>query len=168
MKTHRSQPLNLQRLRNIRAMWKWSVIFLFLPCVLCRTVPPRIIIIGAGSSGISAATRLIENNITDFIFLEAEERLGGRIHSVFMLDGEGGNVDLGAEFVGGEEGNVIYQVAKDHLKPYNYSMKIKYYYSDGTPVNAEVATDVSNYEDSLKSAYKNKEPISAAEGFHKK
>lgn len=38
--------------------------------------------VGSGLSGYSAAARLIENGITDIVVLEAENRIGGRIHSV--------------------------------------------------------------------------------------
>lgn len=40
------------------------------------------IIIGAGASGISAACELLRSDFTDFIILEASERIGGRIHTI--------------------------------------------------------------------------------------
>lgn len=43
---------------------------------------PKIVIVGAGVSGIAAATRLIENGYTDITILEAENRIGGRVNSV--------------------------------------------------------------------------------------
>lgn len=39
-------------------------------------------IVGAGASGIAAASRLLDNKIDDFVILEAENRYGGRIDSV--------------------------------------------------------------------------------------
>jgi monoamine oxidase len=42
----------------------------------------RIVIVGAGASGIAAASRLLENEIDDFVILEAENRYGGRIDTV--------------------------------------------------------------------------------------
>ncbi|XP_050294380.1 spermine oxidase-like [Anthonomus grandis grandis] len=69
-----------------------------------------IIIIGAGSSGIAAATKLIKNNFTNIQILEAEDRIGGRIHSVRFGDAF---VDLGAEFCHGESGNVVFSMVKD-------------------------------------------------------
>lgn len=53
----------------------------------------RIIIVGSGASGIAAATRLIENGYKNIKILEAEERLGGRIHTIPFGDNV---VDLGA------------------------------------------------------------------------
>lgn len=53
----------------------------------------RIIIVGSGSSGIAAATKLIENGYKNIQILEADERLGGRIHTVQFGDNV---VDMGA------------------------------------------------------------------------
>lgn len=49
----------------------------------------KVIIIGAGMAGLSAANHLIKNGLTDFRILEARGRTGGRIVSI----------DLGAEKV---------------------------------------------------------------------
>ena len=42
----------------------------------------KIVIIGAGMAGLSAANHLLKNNINDFIILEARNRVGGRIIAV--------------------------------------------------------------------------------------
>lgn len=56
---------------------------------------PRIVIIGAGAAGVAAATRLIERGYKNLKILEAENRIGGRIHTVPF----GANVvDLGAQW----------------------------------------------------------------------
>lgn len=49
-----------------------------------------VIIIGAGVSGIAAATKLLKNNFKNFIVLEAENRIGGRIQTLAF----GGNYCL--------------------------------------------------------------------------
>lgn len=57
-----------------------------------KTAPSKehkVIIIGAGMAGLSAANHLIKNGSTDFRILEARGRTGGRIVSI----------DLGAEKV---------------------------------------------------------------------
>ena len=41
----------------------------------------KIIILGGGIAGISAANRLSKAGETDFLILEARPRLGGRIHT---------------------------------------------------------------------------------------
>lgn len=39
----------------------------------------KILIIGAGMAGLSAATHLLKNSETDFLIVEARGRIGGRI-----------------------------------------------------------------------------------------
>ncbi len=43
---------------------------------------PKIVIVGAGISGISAARDLVKSGFTDILILEATERIGGRIWSI--------------------------------------------------------------------------------------
>ena len=40
----------------------------------------RVLIVGAGASGLAAASRLHQKGVTDFAVLEAANRIGGRIH----------------------------------------------------------------------------------------
>lgn len=42
----------------------------------------KVIIIGAGMAGLSAANHLLKNGVTDFKILEARGRIGGRIVSI--------------------------------------------------------------------------------------
>ncbi|XP_026805812.1 spermine oxidase-like isoform X1 [Rhopalosiphum maidis] len=67
-----------------------------------------VIIIGAGVAGIAAATKLLKNNFKNFIILEAENRIGGRIQTLPFGDG---HIELGAQWIHGEEGNVVFQMA---------------------------------------------------------
>ncbi|CAL1280878.1 unnamed protein product [Larinioides sclopetarius] len=68
----------------------------------------KIIIIGAGIAGISAAHHLVKNGETDFIILEARNRIGGRIISIPLGEDQ---VDLGATWIHGVLGNPIYELA---------------------------------------------------------
>ncbi|XP_026683344.1 polyamine oxidase 1-like [Diaphorina citri] len=83
-----------------------------LPLVKSADAPEKhkLIIIGAGAAGIAAATKLVTNGIEDLIILEAEDRLGGRIHNI-PYEGDT-SVDLGAQWVHGQDGNVVYELAK--------------------------------------------------------
>lgn len=98
----------------------------------------KIIIIGAGASGIAAATKLYQNGFTNITILEAENRIGGRIHSVEY----GSSVlDLGAQWVHGEDGNVIYDMVKDLdlLSPcFNNYNDMTFYLQDGTVMNKQI------------------------------
>ncbi|XP_034233207.1 spermine oxidase [Thrips palmi] len=66
------------------------------------------VIVGAGPAGIAAACRLLAKGVDKILLLEAEDRIGGRIHTVPFGDGV---VDLGAQFCHGEKGNVVYEMA---------------------------------------------------------
>lgn len=46
----------------------------------------QVVIIGAGLAGLAAAQRLHENGIDDVIILEAQDRIGGRVHTVDHSD----------------------------------------------------------------------------------
>jgi polyamine oxidase len=54
--------------------------------------------------GISAGKRLSEAGITDFVILEATNRIGGRIHKTEFV---GVNVEMGANWVEGVNGDEI-------------------------------------------------------------
>ncbi|XP_051172008.1 spermine oxidase-like [Leptopilina boulardi] len=72
---------------------------------------PSVIIIGAGAAGIAAAAKLYENNFKNIKILEAENRIGGRIHTI-----EFGNqmLELGAHWIVGEQGNIIHEMAMEY------------------------------------------------------
>jgi spermine oxidase len=55
----------------------------------------RVIVIGAGISGISCATKLIENGFKNVQILEAENRIGGRVNTVPFASNV---LDLGAQW----------------------------------------------------------------------
>uniref|UniRef100_A0A1L8E4N5 Putative amine oxidase n=1 Tax=Nyssomyia neivai TaxID=330878 RepID=A0A1L8E4N5_9DIPT len=79
----------------------------------------RIVVIGAGASGIAAASRLLKNGFTNVAILEAENRIGGRIRTIPF----GKNViDLGAQWCHGEKNNVVFEMAapKDLLSVTGY------------------------------------------------
>ncbi|XP_045465343.1 spermine oxidase [Harmonia axyridis] len=68
----------------------------------------KVIIIGAGIAGLSAAYHLTKNGISDFILLEARNRIGGRIIQIRMGNEK---VELGANWIHGVLGNPIYELA---------------------------------------------------------
>ncbi|XP_017072153.1 spermine oxidase [Drosophila eugracilis] len=70
----------------------------------------RIVIVGAGSAGIAAATRLLDLGFRNVLLLEAEHRIGGRVHTIPFADNV---VDLGAQWCHGEQGNVVYERVKE-------------------------------------------------------
>ncbi|KAL6649389.1 hypothetical protein ACP70R_013613 [Stipagrostis hirtigluma subsp. patula] len=81
---------------------------------------PRVIIVGAGMSGISAGKRLWDAGVRDLLILEATERVGGRMHKHNF---GGINVEIGAnwvEGVGGDQVNPIWPIVNSTLKLRNF------------------------------------------------
>jgi spermine oxidase len=72
----------------------------------------RVIIIGGGAAGLSAANSLMSNGIQDFVVLEARNRIGGRIISIDM--GNSSRIELGANWIHGVLGNPIFELAISH------------------------------------------------------
>lgn len=71
----------------------------------------KIVIIGAGASGIAAATKLLANGFRNLIVLEAESRIGGRVHTIPF----GNNIlDMGAQWCHGEKDNAVFGLANQH------------------------------------------------------
>lgn len=64
-----------------------------------RTKPARIIVLGAGFSGLSAALKLHDAKM-DFVVLESRNRVGGRVFTHVLDDANDLRVELGAEWVG--------------------------------------------------------------------
>uniref|UniRef100_A0A182Y2A2 Amine oxidase domain-containing protein n=1 Tax=Anopheles stephensi TaxID=30069 RepID=A0A182Y2A2_ANOST len=96
---------------------------------------------GAGAAGIAAATRLLERGFRNLTILEAENRIGGRIHSVRR----GPNVlDYGAQWVHGKDNNFIYDMASQYglLEIEQHKENELYYKSSGEPVPKEASDRV--------------------------
>ncbi len=73
-----------------------------------------VIVIGAGAAGL-AATRALTATGHDVVLLEARDRIGGRVHTLYP-QGWPGPVELGPEFVHG--GNrVLWDILKQHRLP---------------------------------------------------
>lgn len=104
----------------------------------------KIIIVGAGVSGIAAARKLHENGFTNFTILEAENRIGGRINSVEFA---GSVIDVGGTWVHGEDGNIVYEMVKDLnlLSPSPHMFENMTFYSpDGSVVNKQLTDKLCN------------------------
>ncbi|CAH3172047.1 unnamed protein product [Porites lobata] len=61
-----------------------------------KKVKTKVLILGAGLSGITTAKTLLDNNIKDFYVLEGQDYIGGRIHAVQF---EGVRVEAGANWL---------------------------------------------------------------------
>ena len=76
----------------------------------------QVVIVGAGISGLYAACNLIDNGIKNIVILEAQNRIGGRMHSIPLKIPEqtktkfSGDswLELGAQFCHGNYKNHLY------------------------------------------------------------
>ncbi|XP_048543549.1 polyamine oxidase 7-like [Triticum urartu] len=84
---------------------------------------PRVIIVGAGMSGISAGKRLWDAGLRDLLILEATERVGGRMHKHNF---GGLNVEIGANWVEGLNGDKVNPI----WPMVNASLQLRNFYSD--------------------------------------
>ena len=68
----------------------------------------KILIVGGGMAGLSAANHLLKNQEADFLIVEARGRIGGRIVAT-KVGGE--KVELGANWIHGVLGNPMFELA---------------------------------------------------------
>ncbi|XP_076074238.1 spermine oxidase-like isoform X2 [Mytilus galloprovincialis] len=86
----------------------------------------RVVVVGAGAAGLSAAHHLVQNGFSNVIVLEATDRIGGRIHTVEFGDGI---IELGANWIHGTgKDNSMYTLAKEKgliMEPYVFLDRIE-------------------------------------------
>ena len=108
----------------------------------------KVIIIGAGISGLEAASVLKANNI-DVIILEARNRIGGRILTTTM---DGANTDLGAAWLHDIDNNVLTTLANNvgvPLIPTPYNPSDVAIYDTGVLVNPSIVNTIYSYAPAL-------------------
>lgn len=109
----------------------------------------KVLIIGAGPSGIAAASKLYENGFKNVTVLEAENRFGGRVHTIpFALN----VVDMGAQWCHGEVGNCVFEMANKYGLFSSISIKkhqLPLIRSNGEPVDNTIAQKLSELGDSI-------------------
>lgn len=109
--------------------------------LLSAMMNPSIVVIGAGASGVAASTYLLEQGHKNLIILEAENRIGGRVHTIPFAANV---VDLGAQWCHGEKDNVVYELATSCQSDLLESNTAKYdrfelTRSDGTVVDQAIS-----------------------------
>ncbi len=80
-----------------------SLLFLLVACGPVVKDGERVIVVGAGSAGLSAARALADSDV-EVIVLEARDRIGGR---TWTAEIGGGRADLGAAWLHGTEENPV-------------------------------------------------------------
>ena len=86
-------------------------VHLLIAMIYFFTVTTKVVIIGAGVAGISAAKTLHDSGMTDFIIIEGSDRIGGRLKSAAFA---GKTIEIGGNWIHGTNGNPIWKIAQKH------------------------------------------------------
>ncbi|KAH7681962.1 Non-specific polyamine oxidase protein [Dioscorea alata] len=98
---------------------------------------PRVVIVGAGIAGLTAAHRLYTTNpdLFDLIVVEAGKRIGGRIHTSEFA---GDRIEMGATWIHGIHGCPIYEIAKK-INAFDHPRSTLYDLSNDNPPTIVIA-----------------------------
>ncbi|KAI9245555.1 hypothetical protein BDA99DRAFT_528036 [Phascolomyces articulosus] len=122
--------------------------FTFIPLITITTTcnakqyKTTVAILGAGAAGISAASRLDQKGETDFLIIDAQSFIGGRVqHQAFGYK----SVELGANWIYGKGTNPIYKLASRHglITTPNDKRDVVYYDTYG-PVTTQVGHELTD------------------------
>ncbi|XP_030642571.1 spermine oxidase-like [Chanos chanos] len=112
----------------------------------------RIVIVGAGFAGLSAAETLVKAGFQNVQVLEAMGRLGGRIHTTRPFSEN--IIELGANWIHGQKGNPLFQLAQEHgllsegdsarimCQPHSVTSHDYFFREDGTQIPTEDVDEV--------------------------
>jgi len=112
----------------------------------------KIVIIGAGIAGISAAESLLKHGFTNVKILEGEDRIGGRIHTQKYGDA---SIEMGAQWIHGEDCNPVFELARKNdlvdLVALGEPEKkeLVFYMSSGELINPSVIRETSMVLDNI-------------------
>ncbi|OBZ86754.1 Polyamine oxidase [Choanephora cucurbitarum] len=111
-----------------------SIVLLYGMLAQAKEYHTKVVILGGGVSGISAALNLTANNISNFMMVEARDILGGRAQDVPFADV---NVEMGCNWVQGLGTNPINQLAiKYNLRTADTDGDNVVFYDEKGKVNA--------------------------------
>ena len=117
----------------------------------------KIIVIGAGFSGIAAA-RTLQDAGQDVIVLEGRDRIGGRTHTDSTL---GPDIDLGGSWIHGPHGNPLVPIAVEAGATWKWTdfknilgNSVMAFDADGTLIDtAEYTQGINNYDGAFAMLY---------------
>jgi polyamine oxidase len=149
---------NLQPILLVSTMWSPKFLSsltvlsaLLYPAIAddSRVINTTVLILGGGLTGITAARALaLENNVTDFLVVEARHELGGRVQN-----GEIGGlkVEFGANWIQGLGSNPIWKLAQKYGIQNTFSnwSNIDYFLADGYDSAGIIEAVLDNFEDTI-------------------
>ncbi len=120
------------------AIWPWAA----------RSAEPDVVVVGAGAAGMAAARTLIEAGV-DVAIIEADARIGGRVHTNRSIFGV--PYDIGAHWLHAGHLNPFVQYGRDNgFDVYQAPDEETLYLGDREASNKEVAA----YRTALRAAYR--------------
>ncbi|CDH59707.1 polyamine oxidase [Lichtheimia corymbifera JMRC:FSU:9682] len=107
----------------------------------------KVVILGAGASGVAAASTLHKNGQDDFIIVEGQSFVGGRVQHATLGRS---SVELGANWIYGKGTNPIYKLATQHgLKTAPNDKRDVAFFDDQGPLRQRLGLPVYDAFDEL-------------------
>ncbi|XP_072541146.1 spermine oxidase isoform X2 [Salminus brasiliensis] len=79
---------------------------------MSATKDAKVVVVGAGFAGLAAAASLVQAGFQHVQILEANGRVGGRVHTSRPFSQN--IIELGANWIHGQDGNPLFHLAKEH------------------------------------------------------
>lgn len=98
---------------------------------------------------------MLEYGYNNVVILEAQDRIGGRVHSIPFGKGF---VDLGAQWCSGQEGNVVYELVNGHFEFGDNNINndnMHCYVSDGQSVEQKKFAKLMDLSETIAFDYEN-------------
>ncbi|XP_073966384.1 spermine oxidase-like [Choristoneura fumiferana] len=100
------------------------------------------IVVGLGAAGVTAATTLVKAG-RRVLGLEAQDRVGGRVNTVPFGNGL---VELGAEWIHGDQKNCVYDLAtKFNIPAVTQGLRLKTFRSNGEEVDKALVAELLQF-----------------------
>lgn len=114
----------------------------------------QVIIIGAGTAGLSAASQLHQSAVESVLILEGSNRIGGRILTEYLDKDSSKPLEMGACWMHGLEGNPVYELAKKENFPAHTGTILNFDIGtcvdeNGTKISSELHHEVDQFFESL-------------------
>ncbi|XP_060786244.1 spermine oxidase-like isoform X2 [Neoarius graeffei] len=115
----------------------------------------KIVVVGAGFAGLAAAASLVQAGFQHVKILEAKERVGGRVCTTKPFTEN--IIELGANWIHGQDGNPLYQLAKEQdllvesrtaskmmCLPHSVTPHDYFFMEDGKQLSTDIVDQVSS------------------------